>query len=287
MEDENFVRTGGESMENEIANDLDDTIDDSLIVPKVGMQFSDEKQIYDFYVRYAYAAGFPVRRRSSSKDDDGILRYVTFTCSHEGRKHSSTGTCMKPQPISNTGCKARISTSLDIHGYWKINNVQLEHNHKTSPTKSRLYRCHRKLSSNIKRKLEVNDVAGIPLHKSFNSVVVEAGGYENITFMEKDCRNYVEQARCLRLGEGDATAIQSYFSDVQARCSDFYFSIDLDEDSRLKNVFWADNRSRKAYKEFGDVVTFDTTYLTNKYDMPFAPFVGVNHHGQHVDDSEK
>jgi hypothetical protein len=33
-------------------------------------------------------------------------------------------------------------------------------------------------------------------------------------------------------------------------------------------------------KEFGDVVTFDIAYLVNKYDMPFAPFVGVNHHGQ-------
>ncbi|XP_075519744.1 protein FAR1-RELATED SEQUENCE 5-like [Primulina tabacum] len=60
----------------------------------------------------------------------------------------------------------------------------------------------------------------------------------------------------------------------------FYFSIDYDEDGHLKNVYWADNRCRLAYKEFGDVVTFDTTYLTNKYDMPFAPFVGVNHHGQ-------
>ena len=48
----------------------------------------------------------------------------------------------------------------------------------------------------------------------------------------------------------------------------------------LRNVFWADARSRTAYQEFGDVITFDTTYLTNKYDMPFAPFIGVNHHGQ-------
>lgn len=36
--------------------------------------------------------------------------------------------------------------------------------------------------------------------------------------------------------------------------------------------------TRKAYKEFGDVVSFDTTYLVNKYDIAFAPFVGVNHH---------
>jgi len=34
--------------------------------------------------------------------------------------------------------------------------------------------------------------------------------------------------------------------------------------------------------DFGDVISFDTTYLTNKYDMPFAPFVGVNHHGHSI-----
>jgi hypothetical protein len=61
---------------------------------------------------------------------------------------------------------------------------------------------------------------------------------------------------------------------------DFYFDMDVDDECRLKNVFWADARSRSSYEDFGDVVTFDTTYLTNKYEMPFAPFVGVNHHGQ-------
>ncbi|XP_075515863.1 protein FAR1-RELATED SEQUENCE 5-like [Primulina tabacum] len=125
----------------------------------------------------------------------------------------------------------------------------------------------------------MNDIAGIPLHKSYNSVVVEAGGYEKMTFIEQDCRNYIDKVRKLRLGEGDAAAIQAYFSKMQSFSPGFFFSFDLDDEGRLKNVFWADNRCRQAYKEFGDVVTFDTTYLTNKYDMPFAPFVGVNHHG--------
>lgn len=40
--------------------------------------------------------------------------------------------------------------------------------------------------------------------------------------------------------------------------------------------------SRAAYEEFGDIVSFDTTYFTNKYDMLFAPFVGVNHYGQSI-----
>ncbi|CAA2969224.1 FAR1-RELATED SEQUENCE 5-like [Olea europaea subsp. europaea] len=281
MEDVSFVESENENVDNNVNVVGEETIErDDCIVPEVGMQFNDEKGVYDFYARYAYAVGFPIRKRSSTKDDDGVLRYVTLTCSREGRRNSNTSTSMKPQPTIQTGCKARISASFDIHGYWKINTVYLDHNHKTSPTKSRLYRCNRELSAQVKRKLEVNDMAGIPFHKSFNSAVVEAGGYENMTCIEKDCRNYIEQVRRLRLGEGDAAAIQSYFSKMQARCSGFYFSIDLDDDSRLKNVFWADNRCRQAYKEFGDVVTFDTTYLTNKYDMPFAPFVGVNHHGQ-------
>ncbi|XP_022861564.1 protein FAR1-RELATED SEQUENCE 5-like, partial [Olea europaea var. sylvestris] len=236
--------------------------------------------MYDFYKKYAYALGFPIKKRNSKKGNDGVLRYLTLTCSREGGIISNSSGSLKPHPTVKMGCKARISASSDTFGNWRINAVNLDHNHNISPSKSRLYRCNRQMSTHVKQKLQVNDLAGIPLHKSYNAVVVEAGGYENMTCIEKDCRNYIDRVRRLRLGEGDAAAIQTYFSKMQAQCPGFYFSIDLDDESRLRNVFWADNRCRQAYKEFGDVVTFDTTYLTNKYDMPFAPFVGVNHHGQ-------
>ncbi|XP_022857036.1 protein FAR1-RELATED SEQUENCE 5-like [Olea europaea var. sylvestris] len=244
------------------------------------MTFKDETKLFDFYKQYAYAVGFSVRKRNSKKGNDGVVRFVTFTCSRECRRSSNTNSALRPQPTSQTHCKARISASTYSHGTWRINTVNLQHNHKTSPLKSRLFWCNLELSANVKRKLELNDIAKILLHKSFNFVVVEVGGYENMTRVEKDCRNYIEQVRQLRLGEGDAAALQSYFSHIQARCSGFYFAMYLDDESRLRTVFWADNRCRQAYKEFGNVVTFDTTYLTNKYDMPFAPFVGVNHHGQ-------
>ena len=70
------------------------------------------------------------------------------------------------------------------------------------------------------------------------------------------------------------------FLKMQADNSEFFYTMDFDNDGRLMNVFWADARSRVAFKEFGDEVTFDTTYMVNKYEMSFAPFVGVNHHGQ-------
>jgi hypothetical protein len=36
------------------------------------------------------------------------------------------------------------------------------------------------------------------------------------------------------------------------------------------------------YKCFGDVVSFDTTFQTNKFKMPFAPILGTNHHKQTI-----
>ncbi|XP_035545047.1 protein FAR1-RELATED SEQUENCE 8-like [Juglans regia] len=125
-------------------------------------------------------------------------------------------------------------------------------------------------------------MAGIRMNKSFGSLVVGAGGFENLPFLEKDCRNYIDKARHLRLGAGGAGALRDYFCRMQYKNPGFFALMDLDDDGRLKNVFWADPRSRAAYQDFGDVVTFDTTYLTNRYGMPFAPFVGVNHHGQSI-----
>ncbi|KAL7244291.1 hypothetical protein ACSBR1_016516 [Camellia fascicularis] len=121
--------------------------------------------------------------------------------------------------------------------------------------------------------------AGIRMNKNFTSLVFEARGHDKLSFLEKDCRNHMEKVRHLQLGEGDANAMYNYFVKMQFDNSDFIYVMDLNEEGRLQNVFWADARSRVAFKEFGDVVTFDTTYLVNKYDMPFAHFVGVNHHG--------
>jgi len=36
----------------------------------------------------------------------------------------------------------------------------------------------------------------------------------------------------------------------------------------------------KYYADYGECVNFDTTYMTNRYNLPFAPFVGITGHGQ-------
>ena len=51
---------------------------------------------------------------------------------------------------------------------------------------------------------------------------------------------------------------------------------------KVKTLLWTSGRSRVQYNFFGDAVTFDTTYCTNIYKMPFGMFVGVNNHFQSV-----
>ncbi|XP_035540214.1 protein FAR1-RELATED SEQUENCE 5-like [Juglans regia] len=120
------------------------------------------------------------------------------------------------------------------------------------------------------------------MNKSFGSIVVDAVGFKNLPFLENDCRNYIDKAKHMRLGKGGAGALQEYFLRMQYKNLEFFALMDLDDDERLNNVFWADLHSRVAYQYFSDVVTFDTTYLMNRYGMPFAPFAGVNHHGQSI-----
>ena len=69
----------------------------------------------------------------------------------------------------------------------------------------------------------------------------------------------------------------SYFCRIKELNCNFVYDIDLDNEFYVRNVFWVDTGSRATNKAFGDAMTFDTTYLKNNYEMPFAAFVGVNH----------
>ncbi|XP_074291178.1 protein FAR1-RELATED SEQUENCE 5-like [Silene latifolia] len=58
----------------------------------------------------------------------------------------------------------------------------------------------------------------------------------------------------------------------------FYFDFIVDENKCLAGVFWADPICINNYMLFGEVLSADATYGTNKYDMVFVPFTGVDHH---------
>ncbi|XP_071713953.1 uncharacterized protein [Rutidosis leptorrhynchoides] len=48
------------------------------------------------------------------------------------------------------------------------------------------------------------------------------------------------------------------------------------EKSQLHSIFWADEVAKCNYKEFSDIISFDATYRTNRYNMKFVPFTGID-----------
>ncbi|XP_038707270.1 protein FAR1-RELATED SEQUENCE 5-like [Tripterygium wilfordii] len=236
---------------------LGDVVGSSM--PMNGMLFESIDEMFEFYKLYAQARGFYVKKRSITKDLNGIHKYLIFTSERSNKYVSHSKMLVNRCAHSKNECKARLVGRLDSVGKWEIMKFEDEHNHNMSPTHSRFFTCNRETSPHVRRQLEINDIAGIRPNKSHNSFVIGVGGHDKLSFLERDTRNHISRARRMRLGVGNADAVQNYFLKMQTN-----------------------NQGRAAYEEFGDVVTFDTTYLTNKYDIPFAPFVGVNHQSHSI-----
>jgi hypothetical protein len=56
----------------------------------------------------------------------------------------------------------------------------------------------------------------------------------------------------------------------------------LDNEGTIISMLWCSGKNIIDYKNFGDAVTFDTTYRTNLYSLPFGIFIGVNSHFQSI-----
>ncbi|XP_027348087.1 protein FAR1-RELATED SEQUENCE 3-like [Abrus precatorius] len=152
------------------------------------------------------------------------------------------------------------------------------HNHDmASPKSVSFFRCHRKMNAIAKNLVERFNEEGLPTEK-----VVSIFNASGSSFFNRDCWNHMRNVRNKNLDVGDAQGVLNCCKQKQAQNSDFFNAIQCDDDAKMMNLFWADARSRLVYECFGDVITFDTTYKTNKYSMPFAPFTGINHHFQSI-----
>ena len=81
---------------------------------------------------------------------------------------------------------------------------------------------------------------------------------------------------------GEAASLGRYFSCQLKENPSHYFTSQLDCEELITNIFWADARMIIDYSHFGDVITFDTTYSTNRDARPLVVFLGLNHHRETV-----
>ncbi|KAJ3696583.1 hypothetical protein LUZ61_000288 [Rhynchospora tenuis] len=161
--------------------------------------------------------------------------------------------------INNYGYKIGFSVVRNGGG-----TATLDHTHEVCPQYSHKLTGFRELQDHIKKQLEANHNSGVPVNANINAVTQMAGGADFCGFTERDARNYLDSLRRLQFKNGDAEALMKYFRDKQSADPNFFYRVKFNEENRLENVFWADSICRASSKYFGDVVSFDTTYIVNK-----------------------
>lgn len=288
-EGENSDRPASENFENEnglrqimIVNLPESQVNnqdgDAYRKPEVGMLFESEDAAKTFFDAYARHVGFSthVGQFSRAKPDGPIITW-DFACSREAFKRKNVVSCNAMLRIERKDAN------------WVVTKFVEDHNHSpTSPSKVRHLRPRRHFAGATRNVTETFDASNDTYVSRDGSHLEPIGRVRSSSPVEKchPTRNTgpftcVRYSRKRTLGR-DAHNLLNYFKKMQAENPGFYYAIQLDDENRLTNVFWADARSRTAYNYFGDAVIFDTMYRPNQYQVPFAPFTGVNHHGQMV-----
>jgi len=79
-----------------------------------------------------------------------------------------------------------------------------------------------------------------------------------------DRQNYLRTKRQREMAYGQAGSLLKYFQDKMAENPLFQYALQMDCEEQISNIFWADTKRIMDNAQFGNVVSFDTTFGTNK-----------------------
>ncbi|CAL4989585.1 unnamed protein product [Urochloa decumbens] len=249
-----------------------------IFEPVLGMVFDSRAEAYQFFNLYSWEVGFGIRFGSSARNR--VNKYRTMqeiVCEKEGFDHR----CKSSSKRSHCKAMLRLHRSQD-HG-WYVSRHHSEHNHPLSFScgEKREWNSHSKIEQCVKdmiRYLRENNVSLSRVHCFLGSMF---GSMEGVPFNQKTLRAVCAQiARDQK--DDDVLKTLEVFRQMHEEDPGFQFSVALDADKKIQTLIWTSGRSKSQYNYFGDAVTFDTTYCTNLYKMPFGMFVGVNNHFQSV-----
>ena len=261
---------------------------DEHLKPKVGMTFEGLEAVEKFYKAYAHQSGFGVCIGQQKKIENKVVRTKRFMCNREGFKSKDIKEINDPlrkrrkQTDTRCGCDAHIFVRLCGENTYKIDSWIEHHVHGlVSPDKRHLIRSNRRVSERAKNTLYTCHKASIGTSQAYRLLQVSEGGILNAGCTKRDLQNYYRGLR-YKIRDADAQMFVAQLARKQEVNSAFFYDFEVNDEGNLVRVFWADATSRKNYSHFGDVISFDSTYTTNQYNMIFAPFTGVNHHLQSV-----
>ncbi|KAK1434457.1 hypothetical protein QVD17_00200 [Tagetes erecta] len=117
--------------------------------------------------------------------------------------------------------------------------------------------------------------------RAFNVMRTIFGGFEEVGVSKNDCKNFKREIN-LFINEYDAEMMVGNLMKKKEHLPDFSCEYFTDEENCLVGLFWSDGESKRNYQVFGDIMSFDATYRSNRYSMVFVPFTGIDNHNNNV-----
>ncbi|XP_028801512.1 protein FAR1-RELATED SEQUENCE 5-like [Neltuma alba] len=252
------------------------------LAPRVGKQFDNLEEAWGFWNEYASRVGFSARKNGltkSKKDKKTIIAY-RYKCSKEGERRPDKRytSATNHRPETRTNCKAGMIVNL-VQGKYEITSFIEEHNHPLHLQETvHMMRSQRKISDAQANESDLARDAGLQQKTTFDLMSKQAGGRANLSFTRVDMKNYLKIKQKRSMENGEVGWLLNYIEEQIIENPSFYHSYQLDVENQITNIFWADARMLVDYAYFGDVISLDTTYCTNRNHRPLAIFSGLNHY---------
>jgi zinc finger SWIM domain-containing protein 3 len=106
---------------------------------------------------------------------------------------------------------------------------------------------------------------------------IQVGGSLNLSYTLRYHKNYLKAKRQREMAYGQAGSMLMYFQEKIVENPSFQYALQMDREEQITNIFWVDAKMLTNYAYFDDVLSFNTTFRTNKESRPFKVFVGFDH----------
>ncbi|CAL5043193.1 unnamed protein product [Urochloa decumbens] len=200
---------------------------------------------------------------------------------HKKKKKLDGRKKRKREKMQRTDCKARFVVKL-IGDRWHAIHFVADHNHDliVKPSLKKFLRSHKGIPPEQKQIITLLHDTNISTSRVMQLMNMFYGSAQKVPYEGKDVGNFRSGIRRTEKYM-DMQETLDYFMELEEEGPDFFYKVKLDKETRVESIFWVDGAVRHAYIEsYHDCVSFDATYMTNMYDMPFTPFIGINSHGQ-------
>nr|XP_043639536.1 protein FAR1-RELATED SEQUENCE 5-like [Erigeron canadensis] len=261
---------------------------DDYLKPVKGTIFKTIEEAIQMYEKYAYEAGFDTKLSTQRRLKSGKVKTKYIWCSKSGKSQDVSMDTLNSEERERrsstmvTGCKAHVFFKIVEHnGKYALIEFVEKHNHKMNAGEYRyLSKKHRKLGIseiNFIQKVSTSDIGPTRAHHIYSNLV---GSQKNTHGTVVNFKNHKMTITCL-IGSDDSQMLINKMNNRKDCVPGFFFKYKVNN-NELAGLFWADEIARQNYIEFGDIISFDATYRTNRYNMIFVPFTAIDNHKKKV-----